>query len=258
MSMTVTSGSLSTQNLQWQLGPHITTLKNLRFEAGQFIGVVGPNGAGKSTLLKALCQDLPTQGKVLLHGKPTGQWAGNARASHMAVLPQHTTIGFPFTTLEVVQLGALPLTMNKRQIRDNAQWGLQQVGLAHLGKRAFSTLSGGEKQRVHIARVLLQLSQAELPPVLLLDEPLSAQDLGHQHQLLGLFRELCELNRFTVISVLHDLNQVMRYCNRVICMANHALEADGEPATVLSPDFIHRHWHYRPVQAITRDFTAVL
>lgn len=258
MNAPIHASPLSTQELQWQLGPHATTLENLHFEPGQFVGIVGPNGAGKSTLLKALCNDIPTKGKVLLHGKPFGQWAGHARASHMAVLPQQTTIGFPFTTLEVVQLGALPLTMSKPQIRDKAYQGLQQLGLAHLANQAFSTLSGGEKQRAHIARVLLQLCQSKLPPVLLLDEPLSAQDIGQQHQLLALFQELCKRNGFTVISVLHDMNQVMRYCTRVICMANHTLQADGDPSTVLNPEFIHRHWHYRPVQIQTGQFLALL
>lgn len=112
--------------------------------------------------------------------------------------------------------------------------------------RLYPSLSGGERQRVQLARVLLQLSQAERAPLLLLDEPTSAQDLGQQHQLLNLVKSLCPENDFAVISILHDLNQASRYADKVWLLQQGELVAQGSPLQVLQPETVMKIWGYQP------------
>jgi iron complex transport system ATP-binding protein len=120
----------------------------------------------------------------------------------------------------------------------------------HLKDRLYPRLSGGEKQRVQLARVLLQLSQAQQPPLLLLDEPTSAQDLGQQHGLLDLARRLCNEEGYTVIAILHDLNQALRYSDRCTLINNGAIAEHGETEQVLTPCIVEQYWGYRPERAV--------
>jgi iron complex transport system ATP-binding protein len=115
-----------------------------------------------------------------------------------------------------------------------------------LAKRAYPTLSGGERQRVQLARVLLQLSEAETQPLLLLDEPTSAQDLGHQHAVLSLLRALAKENNYLVLAILHDLNQVLRYSDECLLLQQGAVVASGRPGEVLTPAMVERCWGYLP------------
>lgn len=229
----------------------------LQFDAGELVAIVGPNGAGKSMFFKALTGEVAACGQVIFLGRDLRQWPTNARARSWGVLPQHTEVGFQFTAREIVNLGALPLRLSQAELRASADACMADCGVLPLADRPLSALSGGERQRVHLARVLLQLSQSPTPPVLMLDEPLSAQDLGQQHQLLALLVGLCKHRRFSVLVVLHDLNQVLRYCHRVLVFAQGRLVGQGEPMSVLTPDFVHEHWAYRPC-AITTDHAVVL
>ena len=123
---------------------------------------------------------------------------------------------------------------------------MQATDTWQFADRLYTSLSGGERQRVQLARVLLQLSQAERAPLLLLDEPTSAQDLGQQHQLLNLVKSLCQENGFAVISILHDVNQASRYADKVWLLKQGELVAQGSPLQVLQPETVMKIWGYQP------------
>ncbi|MGS0673711.1 heme ABC transporter ATP-binding protein [Shewanella sp. 0m-4] len=221
---------------------------NLQIKAGEVTALLGPNGAGKSTLLKSLCQDVEVEaGNIKIHGKSLSSWDRQQLAKSMAVLPQHASLTFPFKVREVVEMGLYPLSLNQQQGKRLVAEQLEQVALSHLKERSYPTLSGGEKQRVQLARVLTQLAQSEQSPILLLDEPTSALDLAQQHRVLGLARSLAHEQNHAVIVVLHDLNQASRYADRLVVLENGCIVSDGIPSETLTPETVRQVWHYDPV-----------
>jgi len=220
------------------------TVSALSLKSGEVLSLMGPNGAGKSTLLKVITGELPHRGSIHFHGRRIGDWSDNERACHLGVLPQASELAFPFTAAEVVALGLIPLSIGSRQAGMLVREQMRRTDSIHLSDRLYGTLSGGERQRVHLARVMVQLSQAEQAPLLLLDEPTSAQDLGHQHQVLRLAMELAHHQGYAVLSILHDMNQAVRYSDRCGLLADGCLQAFGAPQQVLSAENIQRYWHY--------------
>lgn len=221
------------------------SLDHWRAASGQLHGIVGPNGAGKSTLLHILAGDLRPRGQVLFHGKPLTSIPHAWRARHLAVLTQSGEVSLPFTAEEVVSLGAIPLALSHREIKQLALKCMADCDCAHLAQQTIQQLSGGERQRVQLARCLLQLSQAECAPLLLLDEPTSAQDLGQQHALLTLARDLATQRQWSVVCVLHDLNLTLRYCQQASLIAAGELHASGACEQVITEESIKQYWRYR-------------
>lgn len=213
---------------------------------GQFGVLLGPNGAGKSTLFAALAGQLPVRGEVLLHGVPLSQWTRRQLACHLAVLPQSSVISLPFTAREVVGLGLIPLRINRTQGQTLVQACMRRVGCEQLSDRLFTALSGGEQQRVQLARVLVQLAQAEQPALLLLDEPVSAQDIAQQHAVLQLARSLAHGHGWGVLAILHDINLAARYSDVVSILCDGRLLVSGAPADCLTVDIVEQGWGYRP------------
>ncbi len=215
-----------------------------RAHGGELHALLGRNGAGKSTLLRVLAGELEFTGSVRLHGRDLRDWEPAERARHLAVLPQSSRLSFGFSAAEVVRLGATPLALGWRELGREVERAMAFADCADLARQPYPRLSGGEKQRVHLARVLLQLSQAERPPLLLLDEPTSAQDLGQQHRLLAGVRDLGERRGMAVVAVLHDLNQALRYAHRCTLMDHGRPAEQGPPAAVLVPEAVCRYWGY--------------
>ncbi|MDG0968855.1 MAG: ATP-binding cassette domain-containing protein, partial [Porticoccaceae bacterium] len=156
---------------------------NLSISAGKVTAIVGPNGAGKSTLIKVLSGDiLPTRGDVLLNDKKLDQWPSEQRAKIMSVLPQHSSLDFPFTASEVVSLGRIPHQTGIQKDSEIVREALHLVDASYLKSRFFTQMSGGEKQRVQLARVLAQIWEKEVygEQFLVLDEPTASLDLSHQ------------------------------------------------------------------------------
>lgn len=239
---------LSVNNLDVAIGnkPLLHDI-NLTIQPGKITALLGPNGAGKSTLLKAICGEMPiAAGHVEFYGKSMTQWQRIELARHMGVLPQHNSLSFPFKVREVVEMGLFPLEASQAQARIIVDHALEQVDVCHLADRRYPTLSGGEKQRVQLARVLTQLSQAKQPPLLLLDEPTSALDLAQQHRVLNLAKELAHEQGVGVIAVLHDLNQAARYADELVVLHDGTIRSQGAPNKVLTDDEIETVWHYRP------------
>jgi len=238
---------LTIQNLTCKAGRKtLLSVANMHLSTQQFNAVIGPNGSGKSTLLKAISGDILSQGKVIMHGLNLSKWSPLERAKHVGVLPQGSQLSFPFTAAEVVALGLTPLSLSQREASLKIQQEMQRTDCFHLDNKPYPQLSGGEKQRVQLARVLLQLSQATKAPLLLLDEPTSAQDLGQQHAMLSLTRELCKEKGYAALAILHDLNQVLNYCDECYVLGNGELQRQGKPEFCLTPEQIEIYWGYRP------------
>ncbi|WP_434940594.1 heme ABC transporter ATP-binding protein [Shewanella sp. HL-SH8] len=221
---------------------------NLELHSGQVTALLGPNGAGKSTLLKSLCQEVSlASGQISVLGRSLQDWDRAQLAKSLAVLPQHASLTFPFKVFEVVQMGLYPLTLSQQEGDILVDQQLDKVALSALKDRRYPKLSGGEKQRVQLARVLAQLAQAGSSPILLLDEPTSALDLAQQHRVLALARSLATDHNYSVIVVLHDLNLASRYADRLVILNQGVVVGDGSPSEVLTADIINQVWQYNPL-----------
>lgn len=217
-------------------GNHI--LKGIDLEIGdrELVGVIGPNGSGKSTLLKCIYRVLkPTGGAVYLDGRALDSYAYRESARQIAVVAQHNYYNFDFSVRDVVLMGRSP---HKRALdRDTAEdyqivaESLEKVGMAAFSDRSFSTLSGGEQQRVILARALAQRT-----PCLILDEPTNHLDIKYQLQLMDLVRGLDR----TVIAAVHDLNMAAMYCDRLYAVKDGRVVGQGAPKELLTPEFIRK------------------
>ena len=217
--------------------------------AGQVLAVIGPNGAGKSTLIRALSGVLPVKGgAVRLDGRDLRQYSEVERARRIAVVPQVVNLPAAFTVWETVLLGRTPhlnwLGQLTAKDEDIARWALQRTDTQALAERLVNQLSGGEQQRVLLARALAQSA-----PVMLLDEPTAHLDLQYQLSLLELVRELAHQEKLAVLVALHDLNLVSRYADRVALLAEGKLCALGRPGEVLQADVLTRAYRV-PLQVL--------
>jgi len=227
------------------MGKTILSIDHMNLSSGELNAVIGANGAGKSTLLKAISYDISSTGEMLFHNEALSKWSPRERARHLAVLPQSSQLNFPFKAGEVVALGLTPLSLNQKAARLQIKNEMKGTDCYHLIDKPYPQLSGGEKQRVQLARVLLQLCQATKAPLLLLDEPTSAQDLGQQHSLLKLVKELCEERGYASLAILHDLNHVLAYCHHCFVLHDGRLAESGPPIRCLTESNVARYWGYR-------------
>ena len=226
---------------------------DLQLAPGEVGAILGPNGAGKSTLLSVLAGlRAPDTGHVALNGQAVTPATVHQLARHRAVLPQETAVAFDFRVQDVVQLGRYPHHL--QPARDEAaivQAAMAATGVAAMADRSLASLSGGERARVQLARVMAQiweLSADGAPRWLLLDEPTAALDLRHQHETLGTVQRWARGQGVGVLAVLHDPNLALRYADRVWVLDGGVLQASGHPARVLRPALVQRVWQ---VQAST-------
>ncbi|MFF2154359.1 ABC transporter ATP-binding protein [Paenibacillus chitinolyticus] len=204
---------------------------NLNVREGEFIGLIGPNGSGKSTLLKTVYRELkPDAGQVFLDERELLNLPYKKAAELMAVVSQESSVEFDFSVADMVLMGRYPhkkwYESDTEADREICLRALETVGLGHFGERSFATLSGGEKQRVLIARALAQ--QAKF---LILDEPTNHLDIRYQLQIMELVRSL----GITTLAALHDLNMAAYYCDRLYIISEGRIAAEGSPAELLVP-----------------------
>ncbi|EEX64702.1 heme ABC transporter ATP-binding protein [Vibrio metoecus] len=232
---------------------------DITLRRGEVAALLGPNGAGKSTLLKLLCGEMRGAGSLDYFGIPAQDWPAEKLATHLGILPQQSSLSFPFTAQEVVELGAIPLNLPRKEVEKVARHYMQKTEVLHLASSLYPALSGGEKQRLHLARVLTQLHQAGEQRILMLDEPTSALDLAHQHNTLQLARQLADEEACAVVVVLHDLNLAAQYAERLILLHQGKIVCDAAPWQALTSERIAQVYGYHALVAAhpTRDFPMV-
>jgi iron complex transport system ATP-binding protein len=228
--------------------PPVLTGVTAKVYSGELVGVVGPNGCGKSTLVRVLSRALrPARGSVCLDGNDLyTQVTAREAACAIGVVPQAATLTLDFTVREIVGMGRTPHlpprpfageTARDEQIVADA---LHDAGIAVLSERVATTLSGGEWQRVLLARAL-----AQEPDVLLLDEPTAHLDIQHGVETLELARSLAHGQGRAVLAVLHDLNSASAFCDRLLLLADGRIVADGTPDEVLTTEMIEQFYGTR-------------
>ena len=229
--------TISADNISVKYGDHHVIEKfSLAVDQGGFIGILGPNGCGKTTFLRAISRILkPDQGAVFIEGLDAESYDSRALAKTIGCVGQETDVAFPFTVREIVLMGRYPhigklapLSGKDLAIADEA---MKTTNTFHLADRLITEISGGERQRVLIARTLTQQ-----PKILLLDEPTSHLDINHQIEIMDLIRDLTP--KITVIGVFHDLNLASYFCDRIVLMKQGKILAVGTPLEVLTPEKI--------------------
>ncbi|MEO9337896.1 heme ABC transporter ATP-binding protein [Mesorhizobium sp. SB112] len=216
---------------------------------GKFAAIVGPNGSGKTTFLRALSGDLPYEGYISLNGQDMASMKPWQSATCRAVLPQSTALSFPFTVREIVKLG---LMHGRSGVLPGQEAGLpdlalQRVDLEGFAGRFYQELSGGEQQRVQLARVLCQVWSPVLegqPRYLFLDEPVSSLDIKHQLIIMEIARDFARSGG-GVVAILHDLNLTAMFADEIFVMHKGRLAASGTPQDVLTDALIENVFECR-------------
>ncbi|MCI7474694.1 MAG: ABC transporter ATP-binding protein [Clostridiales bacterium] len=228
---------LHTRQLQARLGGS-QILKGVDIQAGrkELVGVIGPNGSGKSTLLKCLYRVLrPSGGAVWLDGRELERYSFKESARRVAVVAQHNYYNFDFSVYDVVMMGRAPhkgaLERDNHRDHQLVRSALETVGMEGFAARSFSTLSGGEQQRVILARALAQDT-----PCLILDEPTNHLDIKFQLQLMDIVKQLDR----TVVAAIHDLNLAAMYCDRLYALKDGEIVGSGPPQALLTEAFLRR------------------
>jgi len=216
---------------------HVTA----KVERGEWVTVIGPNGAGKTTLLRAFAGLLTFAGQVLVEGRAVQGSTRRQLAKQIALVPQQPQTPGELTVAEYVLLGRTPhigyFATETRADHLAAEQAMARLDLRQFTDRALGSLSGGELQRVVLARALAQEA-----PILLLDEPTSALDLGRQQDALELLDELRRDSELTVLSAMHDLSLAGQYADRLLLLHGGRVVAQGKPSAVLSEDVIAAHY----------------
>lgn len=211
---------------------------NIKIKTEEVTVILGPNGAGKSSLLQCICGTKKySNGNVHYNNKDIHRYSLKELSKKRAVLSQSNLVSFPFTVMEIVMMGRTPRLKKSETDYDFeiVSEVLFQVDAYHLKDRIFPTLSGGEQQRVQLARVLAQIWEVE-EAYLFLDEPTSALDLKHQHQILELVCKLVKKKSLSVVCILHDLSLAMYYSDKSILMSDGKVYAMGKTKEILSLD----------------------
>ena len=224
---------------------------DLTARAGEVLALVGPNGAGKSTLLAAFAADLrPDRGEVRIDGRPAYAWSAPELALRRSVLPQAATLSFPFPVADVVRMGRAPWAGTELEYEDEAAVAeaMAATEVTEFAARPFSALSGGERARVALARVLAQRA-----PLLLLDEPTAALDLRHQELVLRICRERAAAGDAVVV-VLHDLG-LAAHADRTAVLHDGTIAAEGPPSEVFHDELLSRVYR-QPVEVLPHPRTG--
>jgi len=227
---------LVVEGLCYSYGADSSAVKDisLHVKRGEFVGLIGPNGSGKSTVLKNIYRGLtPDKGSILLDGENLQKMSYRKSALKMAVVGQENDVPFDFLVEEIVAMGRSPhkklFDVDSAEDRHMVHHALEHLGMESMAKRSYLHLSGGEKQRVLIARAVAQESD-----FFILDEPTNHLDISYQMQIFDFIKRL----KVTVLSAIHDLNMAALYCDRLYVLKNGAVVLQGTPEEVLTEENI--------------------
>lgn len=227
---------------------------NLKFDKGEMVSVLGPNGSGKSTVVKILTGEMkPKHGYVTLERESIHSIPVRHLAQKMAVMTQNASINFPYTCLEVVQMGLYPhkdlgVGIDMEEV-ENIFALMRKTDTEDLAEKLITEVSGGEAQRVLLTRILAQDT-----PVIVLDEAFSAMDVAHRVDMLGVMKNQVENENKTVIAVMHDLNMAYLHSDRVIMMKNGRVAANGPTDEVMTPDSLYNVFGIRVTKVDGKGF----
>ena len=232
---------IAVKNLSYSVGKKkILDRASFSLIPGQMLAIIGANGAGKSTLLKLLCREIqPTGGNIHFNGADINTYSIRELAQIRSVLTQHNTVSVMFNVKELVLMGRYPHFENQPSAHDIEviDAAMRETGITHLAARDYNTLSGGEQQRVQLARVIAQIYD-QPTPFLFLAEPTNGLDLLYQQQILQLARNMADRG-YTVISILHDINFASQYADQILILKNGRTVALGLPPDVVNCENIH-------------------
>ncbi|MDB5036328.1 MAG: iron-hydroxamate transporter ATP-binding subunit [Chlorobi bacterium] len=234
--------ALSAHDITFSYGPRFALrVDTMTADAGELVGIIGANGSGKTTLLKILCGLRPAAtGTILLDGMPLEGYSALARARHLTYVPQSHRPAFEFTVEQTVLLGRVPYRglyggFEREEDLGAAERAMELMELDALRNEQITSLSGGELQRVMLARALAQDAGT-----LLLDEPNSHLDIAHQQSVLATIREQVKQRSICAIASIHDLNLASMFCDRIIAMAGGRVVGQGRPAEVLTATILRQ------------------
>lgn len=228
---------------QWEWAQRLKHV-SLTLKPGKMLGIIGPNGAGKSSLLAAMSGEVePTSGAVKLDGELLQHYPLQELAQRRALMPQQLELAFEFKVWQVVAMGMALYAPNVLANDARLQTYLQWLDVVHLSHHSIRRLSGGEKQRVHLARIFAQLQLADRQSsstdmYLLMDEWTTHLDLAHQHRTFQRLQQWVQQQSLSVVMVLHDLHLAAQYCDQLVLMHQGELVKEGTPASVLDPNVL--------------------
>ncbi len=224
---------------------HILDGIDVSLEYGEFLAIVGPNGAGKSSLLSILANEVKSDQKILFKNKNISEWEVRELSRHKAKFSQHNSNDIPLEVKDVVMMGRYPYFEAQPRQEDHEAMNnmMYETDVFHLKEREYNTLSGGEKQRVHLSRVLAQLQNGIDHKLLFLDEPLNNLDVKHQYKALETIKKFTRKANSAVV-VLHDLNLAAQYADKILLMKSGKAAAFGTPEEVFTAENISDAYNF--------------
>ncbi|SMP23294.1 heme ABC transporter ATP-binding protein [Chryseobacterium profundimaris] len=224
---------------------HILDSVDVHLGYGEFLAIVGPNGAGKSSLLSILANEVKSKQKVLFKDKNISDWKVNELSKHKAKFSQHNSNDIPLEVKDVVMMGRYPYFDAQPAKEDYEAMNsmMYETDIFHLKEREYNTLSGGEKQRVHLSRVMAQLQNEIAHKVLFLDEPLNNLDVKHQYKALEIIKKFTGKTNSAIV-VLHDLNLAAQYADKILLMKSGRVTACGTPTEVFTAENISEAYNF--------------
>jgi len=232
---------------------------NLNIEKGKFIGILGPNGCGKSTLLKVILKYLhPRQGIIKIDNKELKEYSQSELAKILSFVPQKSALTMPLTVEDVVYMGRVPYIKNRwigfdREDREKVEKIMQMLKIDQFKNRVIYSLSGGEFQRVLLARALVQNTN-----IMLLDEPTSALDMNYALEIMKLTSYFVKNENLTAVMVLHDLNLASMYCDSIILLKEGKIAYEGTPKELFKPEILEEIYGFNCEVIENKGFSYVI
>lgn len=224
---------------------HILDGVDVSVEYGEFLAIVGPNGAGKSSLLSVLANEVKNRQKVLFKDKAISEWNVMELSKHKAKFSQHNSNDIPLEVKDVIMMGRYPYfdAQPGKEDVDATEGMMHETDILHLKDREYNTLSGGEKQRVHLSRVMAQLQNDIAHKLVFLDEPLNNLDIRHQYKALEIIKNFTQKANSAIV-VLHDLNLAAQFADKILLMKSGKVSAYGTPEQVFTAENISNAYNF--------------